>query len=113
MDKYPRTYLGALLLMAMLLACTGIPASAQSHNTATNSRQAALQIRVHVVPALHAAPPPPEPKKQLIGSVAYDITVEKPDVDVIEETHPLLIRSLDGTERFEGAVLKTITIVSH
>lgn len=113
MDKYPRTYLGALLLITVLLIGTGIPASAQSRNQATNSPQATLQIRVHIVSTLRAAPTPVEPKKQLIGSVAYDISVDKSNVDVMEETHPLFIRNVAGSEGLEGAILKTLTIVPH
>lgn len=108
-DKYPRTHLGTLLTLTALLVCASLPASAQSRT----SGQAVLHIQVYIVPALISPPPPVEPKIPLGGTVAYNVSTVKPDVEVIEETRPLLIRNANGAEGLKGAVLKTRTIVPH
>lgn len=106
MDKYPRTHLGVLLMMAAL----SLPLSAQTRNTGTNSAQAVLHIRVNIVPALLAAPPPVESKIPPIGLVSYNLPAPKSNVEMTEETHSLFVQSAGKPERVEGAILKTLTI---
>lgn len=108
MVKYPRTHLGVVLTLAVLFAATSLVASAQVRGS---SGQAALHIRINLVPTLTAPAPPVEPKKPLVGPVSYDVPAMKSNVETIEEIRPLFIGNAGQAQRLDGAVLKTLTIV--
>lgn len=113
MDKYTRTHLGVVLVIAALFALASLPAAAQARNSRSNSAQAVLQIRVNIVPAVMSAPPPVEPKIPLLGSVSYQVSTMRSGMEMIEEIHPFFTQSAGKTEPVAGAILKTLTIVLH
>jgi hypothetical protein len=104
MESYPRTHLRFVLAIVALVFMAALPASAQS-----NSAQAVLHIRINIVPVV-MAPPAPEPIKPLSSGIAYNVPTSKSNVEVIEQTRPL---SAPGSSGFQGAVLRTVTIVAR
>ncbi|HEY6249009.1 MAG TPA: hypothetical protein VI685_03555 [Candidatus Angelobacter sp.] len=102
-----RRLLQAAVALALFSILTSMPALAQNGAGRSNSAQAALHIRINIVPTLIAPPPPPEPNRPLLNAVNYNISTAKSNVETIEETRPLS----DGTAGGRGAILKTLTIV--
>lgn len=95
--------------VALTLFCilASLSAPAQNGTTRSDGAQAVLHIRINVVPALFAPPPPTEPQRPLLNGVSYNISTTQPNVEMIEETRPMN----DPTGRGQGAILKTLTIV--
>ena len=109
MDKYLRTHFGVLLAAAVISAFVTLPTSAQVRNTASNHGQAALHIRINIVPALIAAPPPPEPRKSLNGPISYDVPVSTSNAEMTEEIHSVSAIGKSGV--VERVIVKTLTVV--
>lgn len=112
MDRYPRIHVGVILVITVVFALASLPAVAQAR-TGSNSAQAVLHIRVNIVSALTSAPPPAEPKIPLLGPVSYQVSTAQSGMEMTEEIHPLSLQTGGKTDRVEGAILKTLTVVLH
>lgn len=102
-----RRILQSAVALALFGILAGLPASAQN-GTGRNNAQAVLHIRINIVPTLMTPSPSTEQRPPLNG-VSYNFSTMKSDVETIEETRPLS----DQTGKGQGAILKTLTIVSR
>ena len=102
-----RRILQTAVALTLFCVLANLSASAQNGTSRSTGAQATLHIRINVVPALMAPPPPQEPPRPLLNGVSYNISTAKSNVDVIEETRPLS----DGAGGRQGAILKTVTVV--
>ena len=109
MDKYPRVRTVLLFTTIVLLVLAGLPASAQSGNSHSNSAQAVLHIRINVVQTVSTPPPRTDLQYRGNDTVTYNVSTERSDTDVREEIHALPATG-NGTNG-DGAILKTLTIV--
>jgi len=98
------------IALALFCIVGSLAASAQNGVGRSNSAPPALHIRINVVPALMAPPPPQEPPRPLLNGVSYNISTTKSNVDVIEETRPLAPSNSGGVGS-QGGILRTVTIV--
>lgn len=112
MDRHPRIHVGVMLIIAVVFVLASLPALAQARNTASNNAQAVLHIRVNIVPVVMSAPPPTEPKIPLVGAVSYQVSTTNSSMEMTEEIHPLFLPT-SKTDRAQGALLKTLTVVLH
>ena len=95
------------LILALLLMSTFV--SAQNGRSGSKSADAVLHIKVNVVPVVML----PVYKKTVENStVTYNLIDQKRNMDVREETRPLLGTAAGaGSSNSANAVLKTVTIV--
>lgn len=113
MDRHPRIHVGVILIITVVFVLASLPAVAQARNTASNNAQAVLlHIRVNIVPVVMSAPPPTEPKIPLVGAVSYQVSTANSSMEMTEEIHPLFLPT-GKTDRAQGALLKTLTVVLH
>lgn len=85
---------------------------AQNGASRNHGNQAVLNIRVNIVPAVMAVPPPPEPYRPLTLGVSYNVSTIQPNVEVYKETRPYSAPVSSGVGP-EGAVLETTTVVTR
>jgi preprotein translocase subunit Sec61beta len=103
------TLLKAASALALLAILSALPASAQNGTPGGRSAQAVLHIRINIVPVVQL---PRAQEKQQAGIVSYNLPVDRPTVDVIENVR-VLPRSVVGSGAAVGSVvLKTLTIVT-
>jgi|SRR5215469_12600317 len=99
--------IGALALFSVITSQSSFAQNGASRN---NGNTAVLHIRVNIVPVVMSVPPSPEPNLPPVTAVTYNVSITKPNVDVLEETRPFHapVSSGAGTQ---DAVLRTVTIV--
>ena len=102
-----RRILQTAVALALFCVVSSLSASAQNGTSRSNGAQAALHIRINVVPVLMAPPPQPQLQLSAVNSVSYNISTTKSNVEIIEETRPLS----QGVGGGQGAILKTVTVV--
>jgi hypothetical protein len=103
------TLLKAASALALLSIFFVLPASAQNGTPGGRNPQPVLHLRINVVHVVHL---PHDPEKQEAGIVSYNLPVDRPTVDVIENVR-VLPRSVVGSGTAVGSVvLKTLTIVT-
>lgn len=112
----PSAPLYRLLEIAAVLVLFSVIASqcsfAQNGASGNHGNQAVLNIRVNIVPAVMAVPPPPEPYRPLIPGVSFNVSTIQPNVEVYKETRPYSAPVSSGVGP-EGAVLETTTVVTR
>lgn len=97
-------------VLALFSVITSQSSFAQNGASRNHGNQAVLNIRVNIVPAVMAVPPPPEPYRPLTPGVSYNVSTIQPNVEVTDETRPFLVPGANGVGT-QDAVLRTLTIV--